>query len=251
VTVEILVIDDCPEGSARSVVESLNDSRIMYKKNDRPTGGVPSIVRNIGWPLSNGQFVHFLDDDDLVPSGHYAFVKSQFDKYPNIGMVFGRVEPFGQCPPSQLEHEVKYFENVARRAAACASIDCRFAFASAMLFGPAMLVCSAAVIRRACVERVGGFDPEIRLLEDADFFARVMRTCGARFLDSVSLQYRIGSPSLMHSPAPSALQLQRQRDGHRRMQRKYRAEHGALEFLLLALFSRTVLRYAFRRHGGA
>ena len=77
-TIEILVIDDSPEGSAEEAVRGISDSRLTYLKNPNPTGGVPSVVRNIGWPMANGSFVHFLDDDDIVAEGHYAAVKAAF-----------------------------------------------------------------------------------------------------------------------------------------------------------------------------
>ena len=112
-----------------------------------------------------------------------------------------------------------------------------------MLFGNAMLVCGAGVVRRDCVERVGGFDPAIRLMEDADFFARVMRECGAHFLDRVALRYRIGSPSLMHSPTPPPAQARQERAGRQRMRQQYRRCRGIVEFCALALFARTVLRF--------
>ncbi|HEY6851172.1 MAG TPA: glycosyltransferase, partial [Terracidiphilus sp.] len=51
-TVEIFVIDDSPEGSAEEGTRGLRDSRIVYVKNPNPTGGVPSVVRNIGWPMA-------------------------------------------------------------------------------------------------------------------------------------------------------------------------------------------------------
>jgi hypothetical protein len=56
------------------------------------------------------------------------------------------------------------------------------------------------------------------------------------------LAYRIGSPSLMHSPNPDRSQLDAEREGHRRMCAKYQKERGFLEFYALKLFTRTVLR---------
>jgi hypothetical protein len=53
-----------------------------------------------------------------------------------------------------------------------------------------MLVCSAGTVRRACLERVRDFDAEIRRVEDADFYLRIMRECGARFIDRVALRDR-------------------------------------------------------------
>jgi hypothetical protein len=79
-------------------------------------------------------------------------------------------------------------------------------------------------------------------MEDADFHVRAMRECGVLFLDRTAICYRVGSPSLMHSPNPTEAQKQGERLGHRQMQVKYRKEHGALEFYALALFTRTVLK---------
>ena len=200
-TVEVVVVDDSPEGSAEAAVRGLQDLRVVYLRNPNPTGGIPSIVRNIGWPMARGTFVHFLDDDDIVAEGHYAAVKTAFDANPNIGVVFGRVAPFGNGPAAQLDHERRYFADAARKAALSGRFGSRFAFTGRMLFDRALLVCSASVIRRQCLARIGGFDPSIRLMEDADYHVRAMRHCGALFLDRAAVRYRVGSPSLMHSPS--------------------------------------------------
>jgi GT2 family glycosyltransferase len=241
-TIEVFVIDDSPEGSAEEAVRGLTDSRVIYLKNPNPTGGVPSVVRNIGWPMASGTFVHFLDDDDIVTEGHYAAVKAAFAANPTIGLVFGRIEPFADGPGAQLDHEREYFADAARKASLSGRFGSRFAFAGRMLFDKALLVCSSSVIRRECVARLGGFDPTIRLMEDADFHVRAMRECGVLFLGRTAIRYRVGDPSLMHSPNPTEVQKQGERLGHRQMQVKYRKEHGAIEFYSLALFTRTVLK---------
>jgi glycosyltransferase involved in cell wall biosynthesis len=241
-TIELFVVDDSPEGSAEEAVRGLGDPRVIYLKTPNPTGGFPSIVRNIGWPMANGTFVHFLDDDDIVPEGHYAAVKAAFAANPTIGLVFGRVEPFGSGPAAQLGHERQYFADAARKAAVSGRFGSRFAFIGHMLFDNALLVCSSSVIRRECLVRLGGYDPSIRLMEDAEFHVRAMRECGVLFLDRTAIRYRVGSLSLMHSPNPTEAQKQGVRLGRRQMQLKYRKEHGALEFFVLALFARTVLK---------
>ena len=104
-----------------------------------------------------------------------------------------------------------------------------------------MLVCGAALIRRDCVEHLGGFDPEIRLAEDVEFFGRAMREVGACFLDRAALHYRIGSPSSMHNPTKSEREIQDALEGPRRMTAKYRNEHGRLEFYVMKGLSRLVL----------
>ena len=118
-SIEVVVVDDSPEGSAQDVVSNIQDPRVRYFRNPEPTAGFPSAVRNFGWPLTRGAFVHFLDDDDIVPEGHYAAVKAAFLQHRDIGVVFGRIEPFGDPPDAQMRHERRFFRDAARRASFC------------------------------------------------------------------------------------------------------------------------------------
>ena len=242
VTVEMFVIDDSPEGSAKDTVASIDDSRVTYLQNPAPTGGVPSVVRNLAWPRARGAFTHFLDDDDVVSEGHYAAVKAAFEAHPDVGLVYGRIEPFGCGPATQLDRERRYFAEAARKSVASARFGARWGFTARMLFDAALLVCSASVVRSRCVAPLGGFDADIRLMEDADWHVRVMREFGACFMDRTAIRYRIGSPSLMHAPDPSEEQRRAELLGRRKMQAKYRQRYGSLEFYALALFARTVLK---------
>lgn len=242
IALEIVVVDDCPEGSARETVEGLNDPRIRYVKNPSPSGGVPSKVRNLGLQNCRGVHVHFLDDDDIVPSGYYARVRREFTMSPRAGMAFGRVEPFGDGPPDQLAHERAFFREASRRAKLCARLGSVWPFVGQMLFGQVLLVCSSAILRRECAEAVGGFDPDIVLHEDRDFFIRVMRSYGARFIDCPSLHYRIGFPSLMHASNPSAEQLALERQGARLLKQKYLKMRGPIEYYGLNIATKLLNR---------
>lgn len=242
VSTEIIVVDDSPEASAQAVVKSVDDARVRYVKNPTPTGGMPSAVRNLGWPLAQGAFIHFLDDDDIVPEGHYAAVKKIFSEHPEVGVVFGRIAPFGDAPEAQLRHERQFFGDAARRALMCSRFGPRWAFTASMLFRRALLICSAGVLRRECVQHVGGFDPRIRLGEDAAFYARAMRQCGAYFLDRVSLRFRVSNPSLMHSITQDQTEAKHLRVARKLTHDRYRAERGAVEFYMLKGFAHTVLR---------
>ena len=54
VSVEIIVVDDSPEGTAREVVEPYCRPNVVYRKMDSPTGGRPGHVRNRGWREGRG-----------------------------------------------------------------------------------------------------------------------------------------------------------------------------------------------------
>src|ERR1700730_10710648 len=242
VLIEIIVIDDSPEASAQKVVECVSDARVRYLKNPVPTGGVPSVVRNLGWPLAQGALIHFLDDDDIVPEGHYAAVKKIFFEHPEVGVVFGRIEPFGNAPEAQLCHERQFFNDAARRALLCSRFGPKWAFTACMMFRRTLLICSAGILRRECVQRAGGFDPRIRIGEDAAFYARAMRQCGAYFMDRVSLRFRVSNPSLMHSITPDQTEATQLSVARKLTHDRYRTERGALEFYVLKALAHTVLR---------
>ena len=237
VTVEVFVVDDSPEGSARAVVDGSPDGRVSYLKMPVPTGGVPGAVRNVGWPLATGTFCHFLDDDDVVPDGHYGRMKSEFAAHPEVGVIFGIVEPFGD-DPVLVDYERDYFADSAKRARASMRFGPRLAFSAHMFFSPTLIVCSNCLIRREHVAALNGFDVHLQLVEDVDFYARAMRRYGVRFVDYVTLRYRIG-PSLMHSPGNNDAIT----NSYVRMHQNYVREHGRADFTVRKILARTLLRF--------
>jgi glycosyltransferase involved in cell wall biosynthesis len=56
VQVEIIVVDDSPEGSAGPVAKGFG-SKVQYLANPNPTRGWPSRVRNLGWPRASNELL--------------------------------------------------------------------------------------------------------------------------------------------------------------------------------------------------
>ena len=233
---EMLVLDDSPEGSARATVEALGDPRVRYIHREHPTGGVPARVRNEGWQQAKGKYVHFLDDDDRLAPGALAALVEALEQHPERGVAFGIVEPFGD-DAQVLADQRAYFIDATRRARLAQKTGSRRWMVANMLFKPTVLVNSVCMIRRELIEPVGGYDETLEVFEDVDFYLRAIRRYGAVFVDRVILQYRTGAPSIMHN-----LKDQRRADDcYQRMQQRYRREQGPLEFVTLKLFSRTIL----------
>ncbi|MBF2782368.1 glycosyltransferase family 2 protein [Staphylococcus saprophyticus] len=67
---EIIIIDDNRDNkisnNVTSLINKLNDSRIIYHKNKENIGGAKS--RNKGIHIASGQYISFLDDDDIFLS---------------------------------------------------------------------------------------------------------------------------------------------------------------------------------------
>ncbi len=238
VSLEIIVVDDSPEGSARETVERYNDPRVSYVKREPPSRGKPALVRNSGGQLAQGRFVHFLDDDDRVAAGYYQTAIHTFNTHPHIGVVFGRIEPFTDDAAANIDHEMLFFTDAARRANLASRSGSRHWLVANLLFKHTVLVNSACMIRREHITTLGGYDDTLGLNEDVDFYCRAVRRFGFRFINSVVLHYRINADSLMHGRSDDSKLI----DAYQKMYARYRATHGAVELLALKLFARTVLK---------
>jgi glycosyltransferase involved in cell wall biosynthesis len=234
VQVEIIVVDDSPERSAEPMAKGFG-SKVQYLDNPNPTGGWPSRVRNLGWPRATAPLIHFLDDDDRVPLGHYLKAIDTFAMHSDVGVVFGVVAPFS-AEGQRIEHEVSFFSSSARRARAAARLGPKLGFSMQMFFHPTLLVCAAAMVRTEVVKALSGFDPNARLVEDVEFYARAIRRSGAKFLDRKVLDYRIGPTSLMRGK-PSGDEVSQT---YQLMYKSYRRDHGSSELLALKLLARTL-----------
>jgi glycosyltransferase involved in cell wall biosynthesis len=238
VRVEVLVVDDCPDGSAETTVLGIGDARVRYMRNPNPSNGRPAIPRNVGWPLTSGEIIHFADDDDLVPEGLYEDALAEFRRFPDIGVVFGRMEAFGE-PSKTLNDEQALFARAARRASRLQKLGSARAFAANLLFLDLLFVGGSALVRRRCVVALGGLPAATEIMEDVDFLVRATRLFGVRYMDRPSLYYRVG-PSMMHSQKDLKGALIRSYIG---MQSGYRETFGALDFYTLKIAARTLLRF--------
>lgn len=63
--IEVIVVDDCSDAEFRvqDTILSLRDDRIKYKRHSMCKG--PSETRNTGIDRATGEFIAFLDDDDI------------------------------------------------------------------------------------------------------------------------------------------------------------------------------------------
>jgi glycosyltransferase involved in cell wall biosynthesis len=142
-------------------------------------------ARNTGFLTSRGDYLLFLDSDDLIHPDKLAVHVSLLEANPNLGLTYSAwqqinadgTEVLGEVRPSRQGQLLK--ELLLRQF---------FFFAS------------AAVLRRECMERVGLFDESLRWNEDADMWLRMARAGYAfGYVDHPLLQYRIHADSMTAS----------------------------------------------------
>ena len=237
-SLEVIVVDDSGTRSAEPVVQRVADHRVRYIDNPDPSRGFPSRVRNLGLTHASGRIVHFLDDDDHVPDDLYRDTLLAFSAHPDVGVVFGRVEPFGDNI-DKLKHERAFFAGAARASARLQWFGRHWPISTRMIFYSTVLVCGAALIRRECVAGCGGFDPNIRYGEDADFYSRAIRKYGGVFVDRAFLDYRIWDSSIAHAPGIDPGVFHRD---FKKMQTRFRQEQGLFDYAVSKVAAKTVFR---------
>jgi glycosyltransferase involved in cell wall biosynthesis len=235
VGLEVIVVDDSPEGSARDAVASVGDPRVRYILQSQPSKGRPAKVRNAGAKLARGRYLYFLDDDDMLVPDTLAELSKALDAAPKAGMAFGVISPFGDNE-DVLSHNQRYFAEARRLALKLQGPRQLSAF---LTFRSAILVCSAGMARRTSFEEIGGFDTEIAICEDAELWARISHGRGHVFLDRPVVRYRTGAPSLMHNLAENDEKLH---ESYRRIQDKFRRAHGELKFFAMKFWAKFLLR---------
>ncbi|MCK4752750.1 MAG: glycosyltransferase family 2 protein [Planctomycetes bacterium] len=156
---EVLVVDDGSTDDTRSVVESLNDRRITYFYK---TNGGPASARNFGLSKAKGEYVAFLDHDDLWPVNYLAVMLSGLEKHTEFGLAYSPITV--RYPDGR---EIKSFK----------APKVKSGWLVVELFKQGFIWTSAVLIRRAVLKNFC-YDELLRTsYEDSDFFLRLaMRT---------------------------------------------------------------------------
>jgi GT2 family glycosyltransferase len=169
---EILVIDDgSTDHTSRVLKPYASHIQYHYQSN-----AGPSAARNYGLTLAKGEFVAFLDGDDvflpnkltdqvaiLDRNAILGYVHSGWDLVDVADQILSTKTPWIQAPQLNLT--------------------------TWLLFHPMFL--GAVLFRRHWLERVGGFNTELPQAEDVDLFLRLaQQNCPAEWLPKVTVSYR-------------------------------------------------------------
>lgn len=101
---ELLIIDDCSTDNSADIIMRYvkKDNRIKYLKTEKKSGS-PAMPRNVGLKYAQGDYIAFLDADDVwlpkkleeqllfMESKGYDFIYSDYEKIAIDGTRLGRV----------------------------------------------------------------------------------------------------------------------------------------------------------------
>jgi len=169
---EVIIVND---GSKDNIVEwatTITDSRVRLISQENQ--GV-SQARNTGILNSQSTYIAFLDADDIWDPSKLEKQLKAFQTNPELGLVDTQV--FMVDPQNQILYRAgsSYPEgNVLRRAIEENLVTCG----------------SSPMIHRKCIEKVGLFDPDLRIAEDWHMWARIAMHYPFKIIEEPLVRYR-------------------------------------------------------------
>jgi glycosyltransferase involved in cell wall biosynthesis len=172
---EVVVVNDGSTDGTQGIVEQYMQRDRRVQLISQPNQGI-SATRKRGQQASQGEFLAFLDADDLWCPNNLELHLQHFANRPNLGLSFGRVEFMRQDGTLTGTYSTSQLEEIE----------------PVHLFYENLLVTSSnMVIRRVVLEEVGSFDVELCGTEDQEL---PLRICCAGWevegIDKVLVYYR-------------------------------------------------------------
>ena len=187
-SIEIIVIDNGSDDDSAAIARGFGD-RITLLACERPGAAA---ARNVGLVRCKGDFIQFLDADDLLDPGKIAAQMARLQAAPPGSIATGAWSRFRDDPSEAQFVAEPVWRDLAPEA-----------FLVSSWLGGGMMPNFAWLVPRPVIERAGPWDETLSLLDDGEYFCRVaLASSGIVFCEEARGYYRTGA----------ATTLSRQRD---------------------------------------
>ena len=175
---ELIIVDDGSTDNTQEIIQKLieKDNRVRYIKLEQNQG--VSHARNVGMQEAKFDFIAFLDsDDEWYPNKLELQMRKMLESSEETGLVFCRMSGIGRdgkerfvCPAQSIEKEMLEGEIFLR------------------LLRANVIGTPSVLIRRKCMEQVGGFKESLTCLEDWEWILRIAKNWRIGFVDEILVE---------------------------------------------------------------
>jgi glycosyltransferase involved in cell wall biosynthesis len=179
---ELLIADDGSTDSTADIVNSFSDKRIVYLYQEQSGVGCPGSARNLAISSSKGEFIAFLDSDDLWHPDKLKIQLSCLYDNPQVDLVYSNYYSFTSSL-SKLRlgdsYEPKLFQS-------------QFGNLLVKNYIPTLTV----IVKASALQHVGFFRTDLHGVEDWDLWLRLSKIYKFKYIDFPLAYYRLSSNSL-------------------------------------------------------
>lgn len=152
---ELIVVDDASTDETGRLVLRVHQARYIR----RAENGGQAAARNDGVRLAKGEFLAFLDQDDLWEPAFLEETLAIMRANPDAAVA--------HCDGYQVseQNEILYYDHAMKNLASITQL----------LRGGHDVATSGSLFRKACFDAVGGYDDRLRVWEDIDLAIRLYR----------------------------------------------------------------------------
>lgn len=175
---EVIIINDASSDHILEWASGITDTRVqLISQKNQGT----AVARNTGIFHAQGEYIAFLDADDLWEPTKLEKQMYRLGSNPSVGLVYtwtAYVDQFG-IPTKRVlafSAEGKVWEQIVIKDIVCNG--------------------SSALVRRSCLEHVGGFDADMQPAEDWDMWIRLAKDYSFAVVKEPLVYYRQHPTSL-------------------------------------------------------
>ncbi|WP_421622120.1 glycosyltransferase [Alkalilimnicola ehrlichii] len=201
--VELIVVDDGSTDDTVARVQAYGDRVRLLTQANQGSGA----ARNQGLEAARGEYIAFLDSDDVWLPGKLTAQVAYLERHPDVDLVYSRWQTWRPEPDGHFAPPERVLgENDTGAGAADADGDIPLVaersgwLYNQLLFG-SFLHTITVMARRRLIEAVGPFDPALKRGQDYDYWLRASRHTEIHKLDRIHALYRLhGAGCITHWP---------------------------------------------------